>query len=167
MFSGNFAPFGWATCDGQIIAISQNTALFSILGTFYGGNGTTTFGLPDMRGRSPIGQGDGSGLSPYVIGELAGTENTSLNSTNIPSHTHLVNGVAGGGQTTPVGNLPGAVSASSAKEKIYSTNAPTVTFNSLMIGTNPGGGSTPFNIMQPYLCVTFIIELQGIFPSRG
>jgi microcystin-dependent protein len=166
MFGGNFAINGWATCDGQILAISTNQALFSILGTTYGGNGTSTFGLPDLRGRVPVHQGQGNGLSPCSIGQVGGTENVTLTSNQMPLHTHLVNADGqGGGKTTPRGNIPGAVGAT-VSEKIYSgANPGNVTMNPAMIGT--AGGSQPFSILQPYLCVTFLVALTGIFPSRN
>jgi microcystin-dependent protein len=164
MFGGNFAPTGWAMCNGQLMAISQNTALFSILGTTFGGNGTTTFGLPDMRGRAPVHQGSGPGLSTYVLGQMTGSENVTLSQNQMPIHSHIVNADSnGGGKTTPTSNFPGAVSGTAA-EKIYSS-ASTTTMNPVMIAN--AGGSQPFPIIQPILCVTFIIALVGIFPSRN
>jgi microcystin-dependent protein len=164
MFGGNFAPTGWAMCNGQLMAISQNTALFSILGTTFGGNGTTTFGLPDMRGRVPVHQGSGPGLSTYVLGEMTGSENVTLTQNQMPIHSHIVNADSNaGGKTTPTSNFPGAVSGTAA-EKIYSS-ANTTTMNPAMIAN--AGGSQPFPIIQPILCVTFIIALVGIFPSRN
>jgi microcystin-dependent protein len=133
MFGGNFAINGWATCNGQQLSISTNAALFSILGTTFGGNGTTTFGLPDLRGRIPVHQGQGIGLTPYVIGEFGGTENVTLTYNQMPLHTHLVNADGqGGGKTTPQSNLPGAVGAT-VSEKIYSANAGNTTMNPAMI----------------------------------
>ena len=163
MFGGNFAPTGWALCNGQLMAISQYAALFAILGTSFGGNGVQTFGLPDLRGRVPVHQGTGNGLSPYVLGEQTGTQAVTLSTSNLPSHSHLVNCNTGGGQTTPVNNFPGAVSAG-ATEKIYS-NASGGTMAGGMIA--PTGGNVPVSVIQPVLCVTFIIALVGIFPSRN
>ena len=164
MFGGNFAPKGWQLCNGQLLSISQFSALFSILGTSFGGNGTTNFQLPNMQGRVPIHQGTGAGLSPYVLGEQGGTELVTLNYNQMPLHTHLVNAVSGGGQTSPSNNFPGAVS-SSATEKIYSAGPGNVTMAGSMIAN--AGGNQPHANIQPILCVTFIIAITGIFPSRN
>jgi microcystin-dependent protein len=165
MFGGNFAPRGWALCNGQLLAISSNTALFSILGTTFGGNGTQTFGLPDLRGRVPLNQGQGPGLSSYAIGQMSGSEQVTLLASQMPAHTHPVNADGGGGgKTNPTGNFPGTVSTSAA-EKIYSAGPSNATMAATMVG--PAGGNQPHSILQPYLCVTFIIALQGIFPSRN
>lgn len=164
MFGGTFAPTGWALCNGQLLPISQNTALFSILGTTYGGNGTSTFALPDLRGRVAVHQGQGAGLSPYLPGEQTGVENVTLLQNQMPIHNHVVNADGNaGGKTTPTGNFPGTVSGTAA-EKIYS-GASGATMNPAMIAS--AGGSQPVKIIQPVLCVTFIIALQGIFPSRN
>ena len=115
MFGGNFAPSGWAMCNGQILPIAQNAALFSILGTSFGGNGTSTFGLPDLRGRAPVHQGQGPGLTTYILGELTGSENVTILQTQMPIHNHMVNADGqGGGKTTPAGNFPGMVSGNGA-----------------------------------------------------
>lgn len=165
MFAGNFAPVGWALCNGQLLAINQYTALFSILGTTYGGNGTSNFALPNLQGRVPIHWGTGTGLSPYTIGEMSGSQNVTLLSSQMPIHSHLVNADGGGGgKNVPTNNFPGTVS-SSATEKIYSAGPGNTTMNPAMIGN--AGGNQPFSIVQPFLCVTFIIALQGIFPSRN
>jgi microcystin-dependent protein len=165
MFGGNFAINGWAMCNGQTLSISQNSALFSILGTSFGGNGTTNFVLPDFRGRIPLGPGQGIGLSNYVSGEFGGAETVILAANQMPLHTHLVNADGqAGGKTSPQGNVPGTVSAL-ASEKIYSGNPPNTTMNPAMIGS--AGGNSPVSIVQPYLCVTFLIALVGIFPSRN
>ena len=178
MFGGNFAPRGWATCDGQLLSIASNTALFSILGTTYGGNGVSTFALPDLRGRVPIHVGQGPGLSSYVLGEESGTENVTLNTTNIPSHHHTLSEanakIAIGARTdAPNASVPngGFLGASN----IY-VSGQTTANASLKVGvvefgagaaTDLTGGSIPFSIIQPFLCVTFIIALQGIFPTRN
>src|SRR5271166_6516345 len=123
MFGGNFAPSGWQMCNGQLLAISQYTALFSILGTTFGGNGTTNFALPDMRGRVPVHQGQGAGLSAYVPGEQTGSEHVTILQNQMPIHTHLVNADGqAGGKTNPTGNFPGTV-AGTAAEKIYSASS--------------------------------------------
>ena len=164
MFGGNFAPRGWALCNGQVLPIAQNTALFSILGTTFGGNGTTTFALPDLRGRVPVHQGQGPGLSNYTLGQQSGSESVTILQSQMPVHSHSVScDPNGGGKTNPAGNFPGTVSGT-ATEKIYSS-AGGGSMNTAMIGN--AGGSQPVPNIQPVLCVTFIIALQGIFPSRN
>ena len=144
--------------------ISQNTALFSILGTTYGGDGVQTFALPDLRGRVPIQSGQGPGLSPYVLGQLGGSENTTLLVNNLPQHTHVVNcKSAGGNQAAPGGGLPAVESTGTSLN--YSNNAPDSTMSPQMIA--PAGQNQPFSNVQPFTCVNFIIALQGVFPSRG
>lgn len=168
LFAGNFAPQGWALCNGQILPISQYTALFSILGTFYGGNGVNNFALPDFRGRVPIHAGQGPGLSPYVIGQLAGSENTTLTITNLPSHSHGVacaTAAPSRGGNNPAGNLMApTVNISGSEVQIYNSTTGGTMSPSMI---QPNGGSQPFNNIQPYLCVNFIIALTGIFPSRN
>lgn len=165
MFAGNFAPLGWQLCNGQILSIAQNTALFSILGTTYGGNGTTTFALPNLQGRVPIHWGNGAGLSPYVIGQAGGTENVTLLAGQIAPHTHAVNiDPNASGKNTPAGNFLGTVGPS-AQDKVYSSGPGGGTMNANAIAPNAGG--QPHANIQPYLCITFIIALQGIFPSRN
>lgn len=160
MFAGSFAPRGWAFCNGQLIPINQNTALFSILGTTYGGDGRTTFALPDLRGRVPLGPDQGPGLSPRVIGEAAGEENHLLSTSEMPAHTHSLAANSGNGnQRAPGGNVP---AASDQRNSQYASSA-----NTAMAAPAFTGSSLPHNNMQPYLAVTFIIALQGIFPSRN
>jgi microcystin-dependent protein len=164
MFGSNFAPAGWALCNGQILPISQNNALFALLGTTYGGDGITTFALPDLRSRLPIHQGQGAGLSPYVLGEKTGVENVTLLNNNMPLHNHLLNGVtSGGNQASPANNYPAVESTGTSLN--YSSGPPNTTMSPTAVGT--AGGSVPFSIIQPVLCVTFIIALQGIFPTRN
>jgi microcystin-dependent protein len=166
MFAGNFAPRGWALCNGQILPIAQNTALFSLLGTTFGGNGQTTFALPDLRGRAPVGAGPGPGLSDIALGEAAGSESVTLTSSNMPIHNHLVNcDPTGSSSLIPTGNVPGLSDERAASVPIYSAAAPTTTMNPLMIGN--AGQSQPFGIRNPYLGINFIIALEGIFPSRN
>jgi len=157
MFGGNFAPRGWALCNGQILSIAQNTALFSLLGTTYGGNGQTTFALPDLRGRVPLHPGQGPGLSPRSLGETAGTENVTLSTAQMPQHLHQL--PASGNEETTNQAVPNAVPA---KGGVYST-AP----NTTMAPTAAAGGSQPHENMPPYQAVNFIIALEGIFPSRN
>ena len=170
MFAGNFAPRGWALCQGQILSIAQNTALFSILGTTYGGNGQTTFALPDLRGRVPVSQGQGPGLSNYSLGQQAGTESTTLTAAQMPAHNHGLSASTTGGQANsanPTNNSLGIGKVPSSNETInlYNSNAPNVPMNALSVGL--AGSSQPLSIIQPYLCINFIIALEGIFPSRN
>jgi len=172
-FGGNFAPVQFALCSGQILAIQSNTALFSLLGTYYGGNGTSTFALPDLRGRTAVGQGDGPGLSSYVLGEMVGTETVTLLSSNIPAHTHNVNAYTGAGdQTSPSNCIFGEGPKSGSGTHIvashfYQNAAPNTPLNPLSVSANIGGGSIPMSITQPYLAITFIIATSGIFPPRN
>jgi len=164
IFAGNFAPAGWATCDGQLLPISQNTALFSLLGTTYGGDGKSTFGLPNMQGSAPLQQGQGPGLSQYFLGQTGGEQFVTLLQTEMPSHQHAVQGGGAGAQSIPTGNTwsSGAkgfgnlYSASSANNVQMSPLAMSIT-----------GSSLPHNNMMPYLCLTFIIAMQGVFPPRS
>ena len=164
MFGGNFAPRGWAFCDGQLLPISSHSALFSILGTTYGGDGRTTFALPDLRGRVPMHPGRGPGLSDRRLGEKGGSETNTLATSQLPSHTHalLGNAVAGNANTIADNSLSNDAGTSSAT---YSDSVPTTAMKPESIG-NTGDGS-PVNNLQPYLCVNFIIALTGVFPSRS
>jgi microcystin-dependent protein len=163
----NFAPQGWALCDGQLLSISQNTALFSLLGTYYGGNGQTTFALPDLRGRVPVHQGQGPGLSNYVIGQQSGSENVTLNVSQLPAHNHsLASSNQQGSSSDPSGYFPAVLNEPTGSVAV---NGYLPTSNSTL---NPGaielaGGNQPHPNLQPLLCVNFIICLQGIYPSRS
>ena len=161
MFAGNFAPRGWAFCDGQLLAISQNDALFSLLGTIYGGDGRTTFGLPDLRGRVPIHAGSGSGLSPRRLGAKSGAETVTLITKQLPSHTHPVKGTNDAVNST---DPTGRVTASSTTIDLYASVAPTVDFNAAAVPAV--GGSRSHSNLMPYLCINFIVALFGIYPSR-
>lgn len=163
MFAGNFAPTGWAFCNGQLLPLSQNTALFSLLGTTYGGNGKSNFALPDLQGAAPLHPGQGQGLSLYDLGEEGGTETVTLMQTELPSHSHTVV-VRPTGQVPPQGTAAGNVGARS-NSRPYNTDQAN-TFMDLSSGTLPAGSSFPHNNMMPYLTVTFIIALQGVFPPR-
>jgi microcystin-dependent protein len=165
MVGFNFPPRGWALCNGQLMAISQNSALFGLLGTTYGGDGQTTFALPNLQGRVPIHAGTGPGLSPYVQGQVGGNEAVTLLTTQIPAHNHGVNAnAAGGTQASPVGGYPAIESTGTSMD--YSASAPNQgPMNAGMIA--PAGGNQAHENRQPYLCVNFIIAMQGIFPSRN
>lgn len=170
IFGGNFAPRGWAMCQGQIISIAQNTALFSLLGTTYGGNGQTTFALPDLRSRAPIGFGQGPGLSYYNLGQVSGTENVSILLNNMPAHNHLINGTvqlpindSNADADSPIGAYLGAPTTA-----IYSSTTNGVAANLYSnLTTGVVGGNVPVSILQPTLAVNYIICTQGIFPSRN
>jgi microcystin-dependent protein len=168
MFAGNFAPRGYALCQGQLLAIAQNTALFSILGTTYGGNGVNNFALPDLRGRGPIGTGQAPGLPNVILGEVGGSNSVTILTSNMPSHTHTVNvSTANGAQGSPQNNFPASVvDSQGGVSTAYNTTATGgATFAPNAV--NPSGGSQPINIQDPYLGINYIIALQGIFPSRN
>jgi microcystin-dependent protein len=161
-FGFNFPPRGWQNCSGQLIPIQQNTALFSLLGTYYGGNGTTTFGLPDLRGRSMVGIGSGPGLTPFQPGQNGGTENTTLTIGNLPAHTHNVAvavNTANGEEAAPTFNI--ASSANSFSEDKTGTSA--------LGGLNqsPQGQGLAFDMTAPYLVLNVCICMNGIYPSRN
>ena len=170
----NFAPRGFAFCNGQLLSISQYTALFSLLGTNFGGNGQTTFGLPNLQGRAMVHWGHGAGLSNYTIGQLGGTETTTLTTSNMPSHNHSLN-VSGSVKSSlqqpqaasSIGRSVDLDTAINANPAIYTpANTPVDTaLESASIGMN--GGNVPFNNIQPFQAVTCVIALQGIFPSRN
>ena len=161
MFAGNFAPRGWAFCDGQLLAVSQNDALFSLLGTIYGGDGRTTFGLPHMRGRIPVHAGSGPGLSPRRLGAKAGEEKITLTVNQLPSHGHPLQAST---DTADSGVATNNVPAQSTLVDLYSTESPTLNMASSAIN-NVGGSQSHTNLM-PYLCINYIIALFGIYPSR-
>ncbi len=157
MFAGNFAPRGYAFCNGQVLSIAQNTALCSLLGTTYGGNGQTTFALPDLRGRVPVQFGQGPGLSSYDLGQAAGVESVALTTNQLPAHSHAVNASTRSDvAANPQNNVP-------ASGGSYDTTTNT-TMNTGMIGA--AGGNQAHENRQPYLAVNFCIALEGIFPSR-
>lgn len=166
MFPFNFPPKGWAFCDGQIMPISQNTALFSLLGTIYGGNGQTTFALPDLQGRSPMHPGQGNGLSLHDLGETGGSETTTLLLTEIPAHAHTVGRAldALGNSVTPVNSIWAQAGSVRLAVNTYNPGPPTGAMKSDVI--QPAGSSFPHNNMQPYLTFNFCIALQGVFPPR-
>jgi microcystin-dependent protein len=170
----NFAPRGYQTCSGQILSIAQNTALFSLLGTYYGGNGQTTFALPDLRGRMPIGQGQGPGLPNYVLGEDGGTPKVTILTSNMPAHVHTLNAAsaklkassANADESSAEGNFPANTS-----NLIYSGSGPT---NGIYTGgvqisgtTDISGSGIPIDTISPYLVINYSIATEGIFPSRN
>lgn len=171
MFAGNFAPKNWAYCQGQILQISQNTALFSILGTTYGGNGTTNYALPDMQGRVCVGTGNGPGLSPYALGQKSGTETVTLTMTQMPAHSHVATGsftpwvnAAAPDETNPSGGFL----AVSTGGDIYSGNSNATMAPSPITATIGNSGSNqPHENMQPFLGMNYVICMYGIFPSRN
>ena len=164
MFAGNFNPRNWAFCQGQLLAIQQNTALFSILGTTYGGNGTSTFGLPDFRGRVAVGTGTGPGLSNVSLGQVSGNENNTLITANLPAHTHTMNASSDSASVgTPAGNSLGVNGRGGITPFVPGATS------QVAMGSTTGsvGSNIPVNNMQPYLGMNYIICLQGIFPSRN
>jgi microcystin-dependent protein len=161
MFGFDFAPQGWAQCNGQLLPIDQNTALFSLLGTTYGGDGRITFGLPDMRSRVPVGQGQGPGLSSYAEGQAGGAETVTLTAAQMPGHTHPVKASSSAaGSDQPEGR---ALARSASHIYTARPDASTV-MNADMLGD--AGSGQPHDNIQPYLAVNFCIALAGIFPSR-
>jgi microcystin-dependent protein len=166
IFAGNFAPTGWAFCNGQLMPISQNTALFSLLGTNYGGDGKSTFGLPNLQGAAPVHQGQGPGLTQYLVGESGGTAAVTLLQTEMPAHSHAAEAVsaADGNQVSPVNHVW-------SKARYGRQGAPMYTTTGAQ-AMSPGaigavGSNLPHNNLMPYLTLNFIIALQGIFPPRS
>ena len=167
IFPFNFPPQGWAFCNGQILPISQNTALFSLLGTNYGGNGTSNFGLPNLQGRAAlhVGASQGPGLSPYSLGEQDGAQNVTLLSSQIPAHNHNVECTANSGiSPTPAGNIL-AISGTDNTQTMYNNGATGTSLNAASV--SPTGSGQPHNNMSPYLALNFCIALTGIFPARS
>jgi microcystin-dependent protein len=160
MFGFNFAPAGWAQANGQLMPIAQNTALFSLLGTQFGGNGTTTFALPDLRGRVPIHQGQGTSLTDHIVGQKGGAESITLTPAQMPNHTHLLEASSVGATTTH----PGGAVLAHAKAAIYAPASNGITMNGAAIGH--AGSSHPVQVAPPFLTLNFCIALQGIFPSQ-
>ncbi len=159
MFPFNFAPRGWAWCDGQLLPLSQNTALFSLLGTTYGGNGMSNFALPDLMGRTPMHPGQGPGLSLHDLGETGGSDTVTLIELEIPNHSHTIRVSADDGNSrNPAGNYVGM------GNNIFSTASNLVALNDSTLA--PSGGDLPHNNLQPYLTLYFCIALQGVFPPR-
>jgi microcystin-dependent protein len=180
MFAGNFAPRGWALCEGQVLAISQNTALFSLLGSTYGGDGRTTYALPDLRSRVPVGTGNGPGLLNYRLGQQGGAENNTLTVNQLPSHTHLATGTVTPNASTekatsddPTGKYPSAAVYPISRSELKPVLTYGDTTNAKM-GSNPvnvtvsnTGGNQAINNIQPYISINYIICINGTFPSRN
>ena len=164
IFPFNFAPKGWAWCDGQLLPLSQNTALFSLLGTTYGGNGKSNFALPDLQGRAPMHPGQGPGLSLHDLGETGGSETVTLLESEIPSHNHSLGAVGGfnGTNNDPTDGVPAKGDAGLLP---YTPSGPLI--NMAFESVAPAGGDQPHNNMMPYLTFYFCIALQGVFPPRG
>lgn len=174
MFAGNFAPLSWALCQSQILSIAQNTALFSILGTTYGGNGQTTFALPDLQGRIPIGAGQGGGLSHYSLGQVSGSETNTILNSEFPAHNHALNGsitmmatAAAGDSDTPQSKYP----ATLAGTEMYSTanNGSGLGNMNTVLTAQPAGQASPnpVNNIQPVLGMYYIICMSGVYPARN
>jgi microcystin-dependent protein len=171
IFAGNFAPRSWAFCDGSLQSISDNTPLFALLGTTYGGDGVTTFALPDLRGRSAVGAGQGPGQPNYLLGQMSGTENTTLLVSNLPAHNHMITSItgnpgsfdSGGNSNSPQGNIPAEITGRYAAANPDGQMAPSVSLsNTPVVGAN-----TPVSNLSPYLAMNYIIAVEGIFPSRS
>jgi microcystin-dependent protein len=168
MFAGSFNPRGYLLCQGQLLPIAQNTALFSILGTTYGGNGVNNFALPDLRGRGPIGQGQGPGLPLVTLGEQGGSSTVSILTSNLPAHTHTVNVSTGSAaQASPQNNFPASVVDSGGGASSGYNSSPTSGATFAPNAVNPTGSNLPLSIQDPYLGINYIIAVQGIFPSRN
>ncbi len=169
MFAATFNPRNWAFCNNQLLPISQNTALFSILGTTYGGNGQTTFALPGMQGRAPVSPGTGPGLSNYVLGQLSGTESTAITGANVPSHTHVIGGTAKMLTTPAAANANNPANnyfANDGSAKYKTSGSGTMKPADVAVSLGAGAGS-PVNNMMPYTAINYIICMFGIFPSRN
>lgn len=164
IFPFNFAPRGWAWCDGQLLPLSQNTALFSLLGTTYGGNGKSNFALPDLQGRAPMHPGQGPGLSLHDLGETGGSETVSLLESEIPSHSHALQASGQPGEDSDPNNSEGLARSVGASLYQSTTNANVVMMAPETLA--PAGGDAPHNNLQPYLTFYFNIALQGVFPPR-
>jgi microcystin-dependent protein len=162
----DFAPLGWALCNGQLLAISQNTALFSLIGTYYGGNGTSTFALPNLQGSAPMNQGNGIGLTPRIMGEVGGETAVTLLISQMPAHTHTAKNAAVSNEGTP-GPTATFGGGGRGKAPAYAPAAPQNAAQFMQRAVSLTGGNQPHNNMPPYLTLNFVIALQGIFPPRS
>ncbi|HMK89120.1 MAG TPA: tail fiber protein [Methylocystis sp.] len=174
LFPYNFAPRGWAFCRGQILPLSQNTALFSLLGTTYGGDGKSNFALPNLQAATPIHPGQGPGLSSFALGDTGGESRVTLRQSEAPSHSHTMSATSTTGTTTTANNnllalglVPGGKTSPSAIAAIYSTNTGNATTGLQPNSVSQAGGGQPHNNLQPYLGLSFCIALQGVYPPRS
>ncbi|PTR01415.1 microcystin-dependent protein [Mucilaginibacter yixingensis] len=166
MFGGNFAPVNFHFCDGSLQSIAENEALYALLGTTYGGDGVSTYALPDLRGRCVIGQGTGPGLPAYTIGQMAGTESVTITTSMMASHTHLLNVGTNASASAPSSTLYlNQMTAGGAPQTVYTNATPAATLNTGTVASS--GGSIPIDIIQPTLCISYLISLYGIFPSQN
>lgn len=169
LFAGNFAPQGWLFCDGSLQSISENNALFSLLGTTYGGDGQTTFALPDLRGRVPVGTGTGGGLSPIVLGESSGTETVTLTQGQIPAHAHPMMAQVSTSSSNADGSSSPAKLLASPAQNLYAPISSAA--NSFLAGANvtlsAQGGNQSIEIVQPYQAINYVICVEGIYPSQN
>ncbi len=163
-FAGTFAPYGWNLCDGSLLSISAYQALYSLIGTTYGGDGQTTFGVPDLRGRAAINQGQGPGLGNYILGQPLGVETVTVTTAQLPAHPHTFSGNTGAGGTATPGTTA-VLSSSPSGEPIYDGTATPVALSPQ--STTTVGGSQPHNNRQPYVAITYIIALEGIYPTQN
>lgn len=162
MFGGNFAPRNYALCNGQLLPIAQYQELFALIGTTFGGDGQNTFGVPDLRGRVPVHQGQGPALPATTLGETAGTETVTLNTNQIPAHPHPAGGGGAATSSSPTGNLPGVTAGGG---EIYAAAGGTVVAMAAAVG--PAGGNQPHENVMPFQAISFIIALYGVFPARN
>lgn len=170
IFAGSFAPVGWAFCNGQALAIDQNPVLFQLIGTTYGGDGQTTFNLPDLQGRVPVHQGQGPGLSGFVQGQTGGAESVTLTTQQLPTHTHALGAAASANSSTPANTvLASEGGADASKVSIYAPFDATSANMTALLPTSlaSAGGSQPHENRQPYLAINYIIALQGVFPTQN
>lgn len=169
IFAGNFAPRSWMFCDGSILPISQYDALFALIGTTYGGDGQTTFALPDLRGRTPVGTGTGPGLSNVVLGQSAGSEQVTMTQAQLPAHQHTMTARVATSSANADGSKNPALPLANTSMKIYAPNDPSV--NTFLGGASVtlqnAGSNAPISVVQPYLTINYVICVEGIFPSRG
>jgi microcystin-dependent protein len=173
LFAGNFAPVSWALCNGALLSIAENSALFSLLGTTYGGDGQVTFALPDFRGRAAVGTGQGGGLSAYNLGQMSGINTVTLLSSNLAAHTHtpVVSASTVANSSSPVGNFPATGNGTTSDNVQFQMGAFTSTkagmMNPGMVTIAPSGSNAPVTITNPYLGLNYIIATEGIYPSRS
>lgn len=167
IFAGNFAPRGWAFCDGQLLPIANNTALFSLIGTVYGGDGRTTTALPNLQGRAPMHPGAGPGLSTRQLGQKTGMETVSLTQANLPPHTHTLNSANSTGSSNLAPSTNTALANVNPFDKAYQSDSSTNIVNMSPSAIGTSGGSQAHNNMQPFLSLNFIIALTGLYPSRS